>query len=205
MKRDINKLRDLESGVGASEEYDIIRKKKVIKKILESDPDIKEILGQKQPKPLNKYKDADNPTEDELKQRQEILDWNEGIKHEQIVPWIKMNGLQKEVLNFIMFDIEDKSSVYVKDRIKTQTLTVWCVVSEEDMDTEYDIPRADLLGYLVKDLLNWSNCCGSQMVLTYDNYRIFDTHYYSRQLEFTMKAQNGIRPQSSNRYDRLPD
>lgn len=203
MKRNINKLRDLESGKGASEEFDIIRKKRIIRKILESDPDIKEVLGAKEPKPLNKYTDANNPTESELKQRQEILEWNESIKHEQIVPWLKLNGLQKEVLNFIMFDIEDKSSIYEKDRFKTQTLSVWIIVSEEDMETEYDIPRADLLGYLVKDLLNWSNCCGSQMVLTYDDYKIFDTHYYSRRLEFTMKVQNGIRPQSNNRYDRF--
>lgn len=104
MKRDIaNIKRDLDN----RHNNDIIYKKDELMKIFNEDPDLKEVLGAKQPKPLNKYRDKDNPTEEELKKRQEILDYNEAIKHDQIVPWIKLNGVQKEVLNFIMFDIWD--------------------------------------------------------------------------------------------------
>lgn len=86
MQRDINKLRDLESGTGNLENYDIIRKKKIVQDILVNDPDIREILGAKEPLPLNQYYDPKNPTEDELKARQEILSYNQNITHEQIVP-----------------------------------------------------------------------------------------------------------------------
>ena len=64
MKRDIaNIKRDLDNRYN----NDIIYKKDQIMKIFQEDPDLKEVLGAKQPKPLNKYRDANNPTEEELK------------------------------------------------------------------------------------------------------------------------------------------
>ena len=97
MQRDIaNIIRDLESKTN----NDIIWKKDKLMKMFKEDPDLLEILGQKPKRPLNKL--SNPPTEDELKERREIENYNERIQHEQIVPWLKLNGIQKEVLNFIM-------------------------------------------------------------------------------------------------------
>ena len=41
--------------------------------------------------------------------------------------------------------------------MKIQTLIVMCLVHEDDLDTEYGIVRTDLLSYIVKDLLCWTN------------------------------------------------
>ena len=78
MLRDIaNIKRDLEN----KKNNDIIWKKEKLKKMFMEDPDLLEILGQKPKRPLNKYADKDNPTEEELKLRQEIIDYNEKIEH----------------------------------------------------------------------------------------------------------------------------
>lgn len=203
MQRDINKLRDLESGTNNLENYEIIRKKKIIQDILVNDPDIREVLGTKEPKPLNQYVDPNNPTEDELKRRQEILVYNENITHDQIVPWIKLNGIQKESLNFIMYDIYDDNVSYTNKIIKKQYLEVMILCHEQDMDTEYEVPRTDLLDWLVKDLLNWSNVLGNQMKLTEDNFRIIDNVYYCRILKFLMTTVNGAFGTGNNPYDRF--
>ena len=114
MKRDIaNIVRDLEN----KKNNDIIWKKSKLLKMFKEDPDLIEILGQKPKRPLNKYVDPNNPTEEELKLRQEIEDYNEKIQHEQIIPWLKLNGIQKEVLNFIMFDIDDTDVSYTNNII----------------------------------------------------------------------------------------
>jgi hypothetical protein len=203
MQRDINKLRDLESGTNNLENYEIIRKKKIIQDILVNDPDIREVLGAKEPKPLNQYTDPSNPTEDELKKRQDILIYNENITHDQIVPWIKLNGIQKESLNFIMYDIYDDNVSYTNKVIKKQYLEVMILCHEQDMDTEYEVPRTDLLDWLVKDLLNWSNVLGNQMKLTEDNFRIIDSVYYCRILKFLMTTVNGAFGTGNNPYDRF--
>lgn len=203
MQRDINKLRDLESGTGNLENYDIIRKKKIVQDILVNDPDIREILGAKEPLPLNQYYDPKNPTEDELKARQEILSYNQNITHEQIVPWIKLNGIQKEVLNFILFDIYDDRVSYTNKVIKNQYLEIMILCHEQSMDTEYEIPRTDLLDWIIKDLFNWSNVLGNQLKLTSDNIRIVDNIYYCRTLLFLMTTSNGVFGTGNNPYDRF--
>ena len=54
MKRDIaNISRDLDN----RHSNDIIYKKDQLLKIFNEDPDLKEVLGAKQPKPLNKYRE----------------------------------------------------------------------------------------------------------------------------------------------------
>ena len=200
MKRDIKGIiRDLDD----RKNNDIIYKKDLLLKMFNEDPDLKDILGVLPPKPLNIYKDKNNPTEEELKKRQEIIEYNEKIKHEQIVPFLKLNGLQKEVLNFVMFDIRDDGVDYYNDTIKKQYIEVMCVVHEDDMETEYGIVRTDLLGYIIRDLLCWSNALGFHVVLEEDRPYIMDADYYSRRMRFLIKAPNVVNGHMGrlNKYD----
>lgn len=199
MKRDIAKImRDLEN----KKNNDIIWKKDRLMKMFKEDPDLLELLGQKPKRPLNKL--SDPPTEEELKERQEIENYNELIQHEQIVPWLKLNGIQKEVLNFIMFDIDDTDVSYTNNVIKNQYLIVMCLVHEDDMDTEYGIARTDLLDYIVKDLLCWTNAFGMQMKCVNDYNDIVDSKYYARTLKFKIEAPNNLtNNKGGNKYDRF--
>ena len=199
MQRDIASImRDLEN----KKNNDIIWKKNKLMEMFKEDPDLIEILGQKPIRPLNKYADVDNPTEEELKLRKEIEDYNDKVQHEQIIPWLKLNGIQKEVLNFIMFDIDDTDVSYSNNVIKNQYLIVMCLVHEDDMETEYDIPRTDLLDYIVKDLLCWTNALGMQLKCVNDFRDIVDSKYYARTIKFKIEAPNNVQG-GGNRYDRF--
>ena len=199
MKRDIvNIKRDLEN----KKNNDIILKKAKLMKMFKEDPDLLEILGQKPRRPFNKYVDKDNPTDEELALRQEIMDYNEKIEHDQIVPWLKLNGIQKEVLNFVMFDIDDTDVSYTNNVIKNQYLIVMCLVHEDDMETEYGIARTDLLDYIVKDLLCWTNALGMQLKCVNDFNDIIDSKYYARRLKFKIEAPNNVQG-GGNKYDRF--
>lgn len=202
MKRDIKNIaRDLEN----KKNNDIIYKKQKLKQTFSEDPDILEILGKREVQPLNKFFDADNPTEEEKKKREEIIDYNKHVSQEQIIPFLKLNGIQKEVSNFLMFDIDDTEVSYTNPMIKNQNLIVMCLVHEDDMETPYGIVRTDLLSYLVKDLLCWSNDLGMQLKCISDRADIVDTKYYCRTLRFLIEAPNivpGYRGMN-NRYDGL--
>lgn len=201
MKRDIvNIKRDLEN----KKNNDIIWKKNKLMEMFKDDPDLIEILGQKPKRPLNKYADKNNPTDEELKLRQEITNYNERIEHEQIVPWLKLNGIQKEVLNFVMFDIDDTDVSYTNNVIKNQYLIVMCLVHEDDMETEYGIPRTDLLDYIIKDLLCWTNALGMQLKCVNDFQDIIDSKYYARTIKFKITEANNLAGnRGGNKYDRL--
>ena len=109
----------------------------------------------------------------------------------------------KEILNFLMFELDDKNISYLNNVIKTQVLTVICLVHEDDMETEYGILRTDLLSYIVKDLLCWSNSLGMQLKSTKDVAEIMDSRYYCRVMEFTIEAPNHVRYGGMNPYDRF--
>lgn len=183
-------IRDISRILDDVKNDDTIYKKSVIKQIFDDDPDLKEVLGQLPKLPLNKYADSDNPTEEELKERERILDYNRKVSKPQILSFLKVNDIQTEVLNFIMFDMSVERPSYESDLIKYQYLTVMCLVHEDDMDTEYGIDRIDLLAYIIKDLLCWSNRTGMSMKLYSDEFGITDTKYYSRTLKFQIKATN---------------
>lgn len=200
MERDISKIkRNLE----CKKDNDIIYKKKKLEEMFHKDPDLLEILGKKEKRPLNKYKDANNPTEEELAKRQEIIDFNEKLNKKQIIDIIKLNGIQKEVLNFIMFDIEDRNVSFVNNVIKNQEIIVMCLVHEDDLDTEYNIKRTDLLSYIIKDLLCWSNVLGTQLKCIADYPDIIDSRYYARTLKFNMETPNHQVNGVNNRYDKF--
>ena len=202
MLRDLATMRDFEIDKN-KDSFDIIYKKNKLMEVFETDPDISEILGTKPRKPLNKYKDPENPTEEEKKERSDIEKYNESITHKQIIPYLKINGIQKEVLNFLMFEIRDTGVSNMSEDIKYQYLIVMCLVHEDEMETEYGINRADLLSYLVKDLLCWSNVLGMKLKCESDVDEIIDTNYYCRTLKFRIKTANGGLHPGGNKYDRF--
>lgn len=204
MIRDLSNIRrNLES----TKNNDIIYRKAIIEKAFYDDPDLLEVLGQREKRPLNKYVDPDHPTIQEKQLRQEIEEYNKRVDSKKIIPYLKLNGVQKEVNNFVMFEIRDYEASALNKVIKTQQVTVICAVAEEDMDTEYGIQRTDLLAYIVKDLLQWSNCAGLQLKCVSDFDDIIDDRYYSRVLRFESQLPNTIPGHNmgmTNKYDRLP-
>lgn len=201
MQRDIKNItRDLES----NKNNDIIYKKSVLEKIFNEDPDLKEVLGIREKRPLNKYVDPAHPTEEELNKRQEIEWYNKKTESQQIIPFLKLNGIQKEVNNFVMFDVNDYDVSYSNRVIKTQQVIVMCLAHQDDMMTEYGIVRTDLLSYIVKDLLQWSNCTGMQLKCVSDFEDIIDDKYYARTLKFNSNVPNVIPTHNgmTNKYDR---
>lgn len=203
MRRDISNISRI---LDDTKNNDIIYKKNRIREIFDADPDLKEVLGQLPKIPLNKYADPAAPTDEELKERARILEYNEKVSKPQIISFLKLNDIQTEVLNFVMFDMSDERMSYTNEFIKNQYQTVMLLVHENDMETEYGVDRIDLLSYIVKDLLCWSNDTGQHMKLYSDEFGITDTKYYSRTLKFLIKApnaQNFRHGQMNNIYDGL--
>lgn len=225
MIRDLN---NIERSLDDPSNIDILMKKRSLMQIFLSDPDLQEVLGKLEPK-YNPYEDPvthrakEGLTDEELKEYQEIADYNEAVSHEQIVDYLKLNDLQKEVLNFIMYDMYDERMDYDNRGFKRQYVIVMVVVNDGDLTTEfgselfnesknpderkslgmYMFKRADVLAYIIKDLLNWSNVLGAELQCYSDEPKILDSGYYCREIRFittppnTLKGHGGLR----NAYD----
>ena len=161
---------------------DIIEIKRLIKQKLIYDQDILEALH-------NTNLDLDSPDE--------FLDNN-------IYDFIRIPQTQDTVRNFICFTVDDIEDHKYNSHMKVQQIQFVCICHLEDMKTDYGISRHDLLGYLIRDVFNWSNDFGLQFKLVYNKESTMDSDYYCRTLKFERDCTNSLNKAiRSNPYDRL--
>jgi hypothetical protein len=159
---------------------DIIEMKRLIKQKLIADTDILEALH-------NTDLDLDSPDE--------FLDNN-------IYGFIRIPTTQDTVRNFICFTVDDIENHQFNTHMKVQQIQFVCICHLNDIKTEFGIDRHDLLGYLVRDIFNWSNAFGMQFKLVYNKESTIDSDYYCRTLKFERDTTNNLNnAMRSNRYD----
>ena len=149
---------------------DIIEMKRLIKQKLIEDQDILEALN-------NPAIDIDSPDE--------FLDNN-------IYGFIRIPTTQDVVRNFVCFTVDDIEPSRDNTHMKIQYIQFNCICHLSDMKTEYGIDRHDLLGYLVRDIFNWSNVFGLQFKLIYNKESTIDSDYYCRTLKFEATKPNSL-------------
>lgn len=159
---------------------DIIRKKRIIGKILYSDPDIIEVLD-------NKDLDPTCPEE---------------YMYRSIFPFIRVPGIQDESKSFITFMLDDTDAAQSNKAMRSQLLKVVIFVHKNLVETKQGAERHDLLAYLVKDVFHLSNNLGLQLKCVYNREGFTDTDYCTRTLHFEMTTPNGIKPFNTNPYER---
>lgn len=148
---------------------DISKMKRQIKQMLIADTDILEAL--------NSSIDIDSPDE--------FLD-------EHIFGFIRIPSTQDTVRNFICVTVDDIEEHRFNEVMKLQDITFTTICHLSDMKTKYGIDRHDLLGYLIRDSINWTNLFGLQFKLIYNKESTIDGDYYCRTLKFEAIKPNAL-------------
>lgn len=163
-------------------EDDIVTMKRLIKQKLIEDPDILEALN-------NKNLDLDSPDE--------FLDNN-------IYGFIRVPKIQDTVGAYICFTVDDIEENRWNEVMKKQYIQFHAIAHLDIMKTQYGIDRHDLLGYLIRDIFNWTNIFGLQFKLIENKERAIDSDYYCRTLIFEATKPNGLNnARMDGKYDKL--
>lgn len=149
---------------------DIAKMKRLIKQKLIGDADVLEALN-------NSAIDLESPDE--------FLDNN-------IYGFVRVPKIQDTVSNYICFTVDDVEESRWNDAMKTQYIQFYCISHLDDIKTEYGIDRHDLLGYLVRDIFNWTNIFGLQFKLITNKEKTMDSDYYCRVLVFEATKPNHL-------------
>lgn len=177
MIRDKIKNRDIQNI-----DDDIIRAKRLIRDRLCQDEDIIEVLHNVR------------------------LEENEAPPDEyfgtNIFSFVRVPSIQDEVRNFICFSVDDREDSYTNEAMKIQHIQFVIFCNAEDIYTPYGIERHDLLGYIIRDLFNFSDLLGMQMKLVYNREGVTDTDFYTRTMKFECVTHNSIqRGERTNKYE----
>lgn len=161
---------------------DVIEIKRLIKQKLIADQDVLEALN-------NPELDMDSPDD--------FLDKN-------IFGFIRIPQTQDTVRNFICFTVSDVENRYQSNEVmKTQYIQFNAICHLEDMKTEYGMDRHDLIGFLIRDIFNWTNDFGLQFKLISNEESAVDSDYYCRILKFKAEKLNSLNKATrSNPHDR---
>lgn len=159
---------------------DIIEKKSIVGELFYTDPDIIEVLD-------NSKVDPTCPDE---------------AMYECIYPFIRIPGTQDESKSYICYTLDDNGVGTVNKSMKTQFLKVVIFVHQDIVDTKRGMNRHDLLGYLIKDVLNQSNALGMQLNCVFDRESTTDTNYATRTIQFEMTTPGSMKPFQTNNYER---
>ena len=159
---------------------DTIRKKRIIEQILCSDPDIIEVLD-------NKDLDPTAP---------------EDYLYENIFPFIRIPGVQDTSKNFITFSISNMGNGPTNKVMKNQYIQFVIFVHKDLVKTNYGMSRHDCLGYIIRDIFHLSNKLGMQMELVSDIEGATDNDFITRTLKFELTTDNSNKPFRTNSYER---
>ena len=107
-----------------------------------------------------------------------------------ILPYVRIPGTLDKVQNFICFSVDDMEDVRANESMKSQYIQFVVFCHGDDIDTEVGIARHDLLGYLIRDIFNWSNMFGLQFKLVYNRESVTDTNFSCRTLKFEATKMN---------------
>ena len=163
-------------------EDDIVTMKRLIKQKLIEDPDILEILN-------NQNLDLDNTDE---------------FFDNHIYGFIRVPKIQDVVSSYICFTVDDIEENRWNEVMKKQYIQFHAICHLDVMKTEYSIDRHDLLGYLIRDIFNWSNIFGLQFKLVENKERAVDGDYYCRTLVFEATKPNSLnKARMDGKYDKL--
>jgi hypothetical protein len=168
MRRDIQKVDD-----------DIIRKKRIIEQALYSDPDIVEVIDDK---------DIDPSCPEDL-------------LYSSIYPFIRIPGTQDKSKNYITFSISDMGLSPRNEVMKNQYVQFVIFVHKDLTKTNFGMARHDCLAYLLRDIFHLSNMIGAQMNLVSNVEGATDTDYLTRTLKFELIDDNSTKPLRTNPYE----
>jgi len=157
---------------------DIIRAKRIIEDRLLSDPDIITALHNEE----IGY-DDDRKTE--------YLNVN-------IFPFIRIPDTIDAVKNYICYKVDDVEEARFNEMMKVQYVQFVVMCHSDDVDTPWGMKRHDLLGYLIRDIFQWSNMFGMQLKCIYDQESVTDMNYQCRTLKFVATKPNAPYKKSMN-------
>lgn len=109
-----------------------------------------------------------------------------------IFGFLRIPSTQDTVRNFICISVDDIEDHRFNEVIKLQVIQFTAICHLSDIKTEYGIDRHDLLGYLIRDIFNWTNMFGLQFHLIYNKEGNIDGDYYCRTLKFEAEKLNSL-------------
>lgn len=104
-----------------------------------------------------------------------------------IFPYMRLPDLKAEAKNFICFEVEERHG---NDNTIEYYVTFRCIAHKDDVKTDWDIPRQDLLSAIIETRFSWSTALGKSFRKRSEYTLIANNEYYCREKEYVVTLKN---------------
>lgn len=110
-----------------------------------------------------------------------------------ILPYYLIQPTQTNVQNFICYTVGFREENRWNDTIKKLRITFVILCEQKNIiDDETSLARTDLLGALIQDQFNYTNCFGRKVHIVQDEESVVDNDYACRTLIFEQDTDNNL-------------
>ena len=116
-----------------------------------------------------------------------------------ILPYYMVAPIQSNVQNFICYEVSFDEEARFNNKIKYGQLIFYILCEQKNnVEESTGIARHDLLGALLLEEFNWSNCFGNQIHCVSNKPTVIDNAYNSRVLIFEGQFPNALAKTTNN-------
>lgn len=110
-----------------------------------------------------------------------------------ILPYYMVSPTQSNVQNYICYEISFDEEARYNNKIKYGQIIFYILCEQKNnVEVNTGIARHDLLGALLQEEFNWSNCFGNQIHCVSNRPNVVDNNYNSRVLIFEGQFPNSL-------------
>jgi len=110
-----------------------------------------------------------------------------------IFPYLKVPEIDSKVSNFLCYSTSFESNSNQNKLMKYGTIVFEILCNFENaIDNETGITRHDLIGSIIRELFNWTNIFGNQIMLVANVESTVNDKFSKRTLVFEITNNNGI-------------
>ena len=114
-----------------------------------------------------------------------------------IFDYLKLPENKSEVKNYLCYEVDILNG---GTRNYYAHVTFRIVCHDEDLKTDWNINRMDLLSLIIRQDFNWEDIFGEKMVLMQDMGNMTQQRYYYRDLVFQVQLPNDYHTMTSRSY-----
>lgn len=110
------------------------------------------------------------------------------FRYTSIFPFLNVPLDKSDVKNYLCFEVDVRG----EGKLARNQLIVRIISHVEEMETDWQIPRTDLIDLIIAEEIDWTNKLGATLKKVSDTAGVFTTGYFYRDIIFEQVSPNNL-------------
>lgn len=110
------------------------------------------------------------------------------FRYTSIFPYLQVPLDKSDVKNYLCFEVSTQG----EGKLARNKLVVRIICHQEEMETDWGLPRTDLISMIIAEEIDWTLTFGGSLKKVSDGAGIFSSGYFYRDLIYEQHSANNV-------------